>query len=53
MIDKELFPEEYEAIQRLKDNSRRIESLRANRREQKLKRIEQCRRELYGAQHSK
>ena len=48
MIDKDLFPTEYAAIERLKENSRRIERDLEKKREAKQKRIEECRRILYG-----
>ena len=48
MIDKDLFPKEYAAIERLKENSRRIQKDLDHKREAKQKKIEECRRILYG-----
>lgn len=46
MIDKELFPTEYKAIQRLKDNSKRFESAKKNRKTEKLKKVAEWREKL-------
>lgn len=46
MIDKELFPEEYAAIERLKETSRKIEEARHTKKQNKLKKIDKYRRML-------
>ena len=46
IIDKNLFPEEHRAVRRLIENSIRIENERKKKAEQKLKKIEECRRAL-------
>ncbi len=46
MIDKDLFPKEYAAIEGLKERSRLIERDLLNRRRAKQEKIEECRRRL-------
>lgn len=46
MIDKNMFPKEYAAIERLKERSRQFERNRKERRSNKQKLIEECRRRL-------
>ena len=48
MIDKELFPKEYAAIERLKETSDAYRRLFDRRRAAKQKKIEECRRILNG-----
>lgn len=52
MIDKELFPIEYRAIQKLKETSRRIEEERQRKTQNKLRMIDKWRRKLDGQEHS-
>lgn len=44
MIDKDLFPTEYAAIERLKENSRRIEREKDKGRREKQKKVDKWRR---------
>lgn len=44
MIDKEMFPKEYAAIERLKERSRMFEKKRDRSRQSKQELIEACRR---------
>ena len=46
MIDKNMFPKEYAAIERLKERSRQFERHRKERRNNKQALIEECRRIL-------
>lgn len=46
MIDKNVFPNEYAAIETLKERSRQIERGLSRRRETKQALIEKCRRKL-------
>lgn len=46
MIDKNLFPKEYAAIERLKERSRQFERNRKEKRNNKQALIEECRRRL-------
>lgn len=46
MIDKEMFPKEYAAIESLKIRSRRFEREREKKRTAKQAMIEECRRRL-------
>ena len=46
MIDKNLFPKEYAAIERLKERSRQFERHRKEKRSNKQALIEECRRKL-------
>lgn len=51
MIDKHLFPKEYAAIERLKNNSRRYESEKSKRRKAKQAEIEKWREILNEDDH--
>lgn len=46
IIDKELFPEEYKAVEGLLLRSKHFEAERKKRTVDKLRRIEECRRAL-------
>ena len=46
VIDKEMFPKEYAAIERLKERSRQIERGLSRKRANKLAKVEECRRKL-------
>lgn len=52
MIDKEMFPTEYAAIERLKERSRQIERGLSRKRETKLAMVEECRRRLHEQEYS-
>lgn len=52
MIDKNMFPKEYAAIERLKETSRLYERECAKRRTAKQKKIEECRRILNEQKYS-
>ena len=52
MIDKNMFPKEYAAIERLKERSRQFERNRKERRTAKQKLIEECRRKSNGENDS-
>lgn len=52
MIDKEMFPKEYAAIERLKERSRQYERKKEKRRNSKLALVEECRRKLDEQKHS-
>lgn len=52
MIDKELFPKEYAAIEGLKERSRQFDHQLEMRRKRKQALIEECRRKL-DEEHSK
>lgn len=47
MIDKDMFPKEYAAIERLKERSRQYERRRKERWNNEKKMIEECRRKIH------
>jgi len=51
MIDKNLFPKEYAAIEQLKERSRMLERKRDRSRQSKQALIEACRRRLNEQEH--
>ncbi len=53
MIDPNMFPKQYAAIERLKERSRQYERDRKERKAAKQKLIEECRRRLNEQEHSK
>lgn len=52
VIDKDMFPKEYAAVERLKERSRHIERGLLRKRAKKLALVEECRRKLDEQKHS-